>query len=289
MSWVNYHSHCIFCDGSDQPEKYIQMALGKGFPAYGFSSHAPLPFHTVWSIPEERFEDYIREINRIKQKYSDKIQVYVGLEADFIPGLTGIRKLFSYGTEMDYMIGSVHFIDSFVNGDPWSFDGSAELFKQGFQQIYHNNGRKMITRYYELVRQMITEDAPDIIGHLDKIKMHNHLFSYLDESDKWYKNEVEETLKLIKEKDIIVEINTRGYYKNNRKELLYPGEWILEKLYQNNIKVMINADTHHPDEVDSGFSYAAEILKKSGFKFIWALIDGKWSAYQFNSEGIKIR
>ena len=126
MPWVNYHSHCNFCDGSDEPETYVKEALKKAFPAYGFSSHAPLPFSADWSIPGNRFDAYLSEINRIKQKYRNRIQVYMGLEVDFIPGLTGIEKLLSKGINMDYLIGSVHFIDAFAYGDPWSFDGSTE-------------------------------------------------------------------------------------------------------------------------------------------------------------------
>ncbi len=272
MPWVNYHSHCNFCDGSHEPERYVLEALKKDFPAYGFSSHAPLPFPTDWSIPEDRFGAYLSEINRIKQKYSNRIQVYLGLEVDFIPGLTGIKKLLSNGINMDYQIGSVHFIDGFANGDPWSFDGNIEAFQKGFEQIFHNNGRRMVSRYYELVRQMIEEDTPEIIGHLDKIKMHNHIHKYMNENDTWYKKEVEETLKSIKKSDAVVEINTRGYYKNNRPELLYPAEWILELLKQKNIRIMINADAHHPDEVDAGFVYAAEILKKIRFQIYLGVV-----------------
>jgi histidinol-phosphatase (PHP family) len=288
MAWVNYHSHCNYCDGSDEPERYVLEAFKKDFPAYGFSSHASLPFPTDWSIPEDRFGAYLSEINRIKQKYRNRIQVYRGLEVDFIPGITGNKKLLSNGIKMDYLIESVHFIDGFTNGDPWSFDGSIETFQKGFEHIFHKNGRRMVGRYYELVRQMIEEDTPEIIGHLDKIKMHNHIHNYLNENDAWYRKEVEETIKSIQKTDAIVEVNTRGYYKSNRPEQLYPDEWILELLKQKNIRVMINADTHDPDEVDAGFEYAAEILKKIGFKYIWALFNGEWKPYLFDKNGIKM-
>ncbi len=288
MPWVNYHSHSNFCDGSEIPEAYVKEALKKGFPAYGYSSHAPLPFDTVWSIPENKFEAYLSEINRIKKEYKDKIQVYLGLETDFIPGITGTKIVLSENIKTDYSISSVHFIDRFANGDHWSFDGSVETFDKGFKQIFHSNGKEMITRYFELVRQMINEDTPEIIGHLDKIKMHNAYYNYLDESDSWYKREVDETLKMIKESDAIVEVNTRGYYKSNRMELLYPAVWILEKMRQKDIRIMINADTHRPGEVDAGIADVAGVLRKIGFEYTWALIDGKWNAYRFDRNGITV-
>ena len=40
---ANYHTHTTWCDGKDSPEAVVLAAIGKGFAAIGFSSHAMLP------------------------------------------------------------------------------------------------------------------------------------------------------------------------------------------------------------------------------------------------------
>jgi len=32
MSWVNYHTHCLYCDGKAEPEAYLIRAIEEGFP-----------------------------------------------------------------------------------------------------------------------------------------------------------------------------------------------------------------------------------------------------------------
>ena len=62
MSWTNYHSHCNFCDGSDEAKVYPEAAAEQGMLAYGFSSHVPMPFFCAWSMKAEKLADYIAEI-----------------------------------------------------------------------------------------------------------------------------------------------------------------------------------------------------------------------------------
>ena len=47
---TNYHSHSLYCDGRASMEDFVRFALSEGFTSYGFSSHAPLPFSTAWTM-----------------------------------------------------------------------------------------------------------------------------------------------------------------------------------------------------------------------------------------------
>ena len=47
---TNYHSHSLYCDGRAGMEDFVRFALSEGFTSYGFSSHAPLPFSTAWTM-----------------------------------------------------------------------------------------------------------------------------------------------------------------------------------------------------------------------------------------------
>jgi histidinol-phosphatase (PHP family) len=284
-SWVNYHSHTHFCDGSEAPENYVHEAIRSGLKAYGFSAHAPVPFTTNWCLPDQRFTEYLLEITRLKEKYKTEIQLFLGLEIDFIPGVAGRRKHLNRDAEPDYFIGSVHFVESFANGEHWNIDTSAELFGRGLKEIFRNDFRKAAIRFWEITRQMIEEDRPPIIGHLDKIKMFNVNGRYFDESERWYRDQVELTLQCIEKYGSIVEINTRGYYRYQQPDL-YPGQWIISLLAKKDIPVLISTDAHKPTEITEGIVYAAEKLKQAGIEKISVFNGTGWSRQSFSAKGI---
>jgi len=283
--WVNYHSHTKYCDGTDTPEQYIEEAIRKGLPAYGFSSHGPVNFETEWCIPDPMLQKYISQINSIKERYGDQIEVYLGMEVDFIPGVAGRTRHLLHDLTLDYFIGSVHFVDSFDEGIHWNIDTSFGLFMKGLDKIFNHDFRKAAIRYYEIVRQMIWEDRPHILGHMDKIKMFNGHGDLFDESEKWYTDQVDLTIQVIKECNTIVEINTRGYYRYGQNDL-YPGSSIIKKLVKADIPLMINSDAHKPEEITLGMDFAAGELRKAGAREIYALQHGKFRSFTFDKSGI---
>ena len=285
MFWTNYHSHTHYCDGSTHPENYVLSAIESGMVAYGFSAHAPVSFPTDWCVADDEFDAYIKEIQLLKGKYKDKIEIYQGLEIDYIPGVAGRRMHLVNKLELDFFIGSVHFVDSFEDGVHWNIDHSREYFEKGLFEIFGGNFKTASEKFYEISKQMIVNDKPNIIGHLDKIKMYNSGGRYFNEDEKWYRDQVEAVLKSIKASRAIVEINTRGYYRYNQEEL-YPSWWIIKRLAEEKIPVMLNSDSHSPDELTAGFAYAANILKDAGIRELWALVGNKWKAFDYSYEGL---
>jgi histidinol-phosphatase (PHP family) len=284
-SWVNYHSHTNYCDGALPPVDYTLEAIRLGLPAYGYSSHAPVDFETVWCMPRANLENYLSDINAIREKYEKDLQVYLGLEIDYFPGIAKSRKDIIREIPLDYYIGSVHFVGSFDNGEPWNIDTSYELFQRGIKEIFHSDIKKAAIRFWELTRQMIEQYRPDVIGHIDKIKMHNAEGNFFNENEKWYKDQVKLTIDLLKDYDCKVEINTRGYYKYQKTDL-YPSDWIIDLLHKSDIPLMISSDSHHPSEITKGMEYAASRLKALSIDKIFALYNHKWSEFEFSEEGI---
>jgi histidinol-phosphatase (PHP family) len=94
--------------------------------------------------------------------------------------------------------------------------------------------------------------------------MHNR-DRFFREDEAWYQSLVNETLSLIQDRDIIVEVNTRGIYKN-RSETTYPGLDILKQIKEMRIPVMVNSDAHKTHELDGEFKYGYALLKEAGIK-----------------------
>ena len=284
-SWTNFHSHTHYCDGSSPVEEYVKAAINLDMPAYGFSSHAPVAFPTDWCIPDDDMENYLSDFDRVKKKYSDKIQLYCGLEIDYIPGIAGRNKHLLHSIDLDYFIGSIHFVNAFPDGTPWNIDTAFELFQKGLAEIFNNSIEKAAQCFFELTREMIVSEKPDIIGHIDKIKMFNNRGNYFDESEKWYRDQIQETISVLKHHNSIVEVNTRGFYRYGQPDL-YPSLWIVEQLNAADIPLMINSDSHKPEEINAGMTYAATELMKVGVKELYSLSDGKWRSHKFTAEGL---
>lgn len=278
--WTNFHTHSHYCDGKGAIKDYVEAAKKAGVGSIGFSSHAPIPFPCKWCMKKEALPAYLREIESLKLTFPE-IEIYKGLEIDFIPGIISPG---DYKPYLDYTIGSIHFVDSF-DGKPWEIDGSHQGFREGLHSIFQNNIRAAIGRYYDLTREMILQAPPDVLGHLDKIKIQNKEDTPFAESAAWYKDEIDKTLKVIKDSRVIVEVNTRGIYQKKSVHT-YPSPWILEKIHERNIPITLSSDTHHPDDLINEFQSTASLLNDIGFKKITILRGGIWKPMSFDQHGI---
>jgi histidinol-phosphatase (PHP family) len=279
--WSNYHTHSKYCDGKDELIDYVSMARQKNIKSLGFSSHAPVPFDCKWCMQKDKLAAYLEQIDTLKNSHQD-IELYKSLEIDFIPG---VISPFEFKDELDYTIGSIHFIDKLPDNTPWEIDGTHAIFKEGYEKIFNSNIRDVLVRYFELTREMIYASDPTIIGHLDKIKIQNIDGKYFNETDQWYKDEVLKTLKLIEQAESIVEVNTRGIYQK-KTSTTYPSPWILEIIRDKNIPITISSDAHHPDDLTNQFEQTSELLLKMKFKKLSMLSEGKWKQLPFDNHGI---
>jgi histidinol-phosphatase (PHP family) len=281
--WSNFHTHSNYCDGKGELDDYIARAKASNMISLGFSSHAPVPFESVWCMKQTKLDDYLRHVNLLKSE-NRELQIYKSLEIDYVPN--EISPL-DFKDRLDYTIGSIHFVEKFLDGRHWEVDGTHQSFMEGYESIFDSNIKDAIVRYYELTREMIRSHCPDIIGHLDKIKIQNKENTFFEENDLWYQQEIKKTLNLIQASGAIVEVNTRGIYQK-KSPTTYPSPWILKLILEKDIPITINSDAHHPDDLIREFSATALMLKAIGFEKLTILHEGLWKSYRFNEQGIII-
>jgi len=277
----NFHTHTNYCDGSSSPEEYVIAAIKGGLSSLGFSGHAPVPFENNFAIKDiSSLTAYADEIRELKKKYSGEISIFLGLEADFIPGITMEFKNFRRDFGLDYIIGSVHLVKNDKN-DFWFIDGSDHsIWEDGLKKFFDSDITKAVSQYYHQINMMIETQKPDVIGHLDKIKMHNR-DTYFSESSSWYTGLVKETLDIIKQNDLIVEVNTRGIYKK-RSDSYFPGLNILKGMLEMNIPLTISADAHKPEEVSLGIDHASKALLEIGYREVFIYTEKGWKGVPIN-------
>ena len=293
MQNFNLHTHSVYSDGKSQPREIVEEAVRQGFSTLGFSEHSPLPFDNNFSVKSDNMPQYVAEIAQLREEYKDKIDLYCALEADY---LTGISEPFAVTKEkyhLDYLIGGVHLVvdkvpesvdEPFptINTDEiWFIDGPKwEVYDDGLQRLFGGDIRRAVRRFFEQTNEMIENEPFDIIAHFDKIKMHNR-DRYFHEDETWYRQLALETLDLIRQKGLVMEVNTRGIYKK-RYNGFYPSPWLMEEACKIGIPAIISADAHHFSEISLEFDAAEEALKQAGYRNVVNLKDGKWIEVPFS-------
>jgi histidinol-phosphatase (PHP family) len=106
--------------------------------------------------------------------------------------------------------------------------------------------------------------------------MHNR-GRFFSDKDKWYRDLVDETVELIKNNDVIAEVNTRGLYKK-RSASLFPDGYALKRVKEMDIPILLSSDAHQPHELNMLFDSTADYLAKMGFGEVMMLNDGKWKS-----------
>lgn len=276
MRLSNYHSHCTFCDGRSIPEDFVKFAIAHGFSAYGFLSHSPLPFETFWNMSKEDMPEYLQEIERLKWKYKDQIELYVGLEVDYLDETYNASIPYFQELPLDYRIGSIHFLPvatPLSEENMVCIDGPFKDYALSVERYFEGDIRLLVKRYFESTQRMIEAGGIDIVGHMDKIYMNGQKYADFSFDEDWFRKPFEDCLALIKEKELMVEVNTKNWVK---KKELYPRLESLPYLQAMGIPVMVNSDCHYPDLVNDGRADAFSLLKELGFKFTRELVHGVW-------------
>jgi len=262
----NFHTHSCFDDGQEPLDKYVEEAVNKGLKALGFSAHAPLNDAAGWCLIEEETDSYINQVKSLKEKFKKEIDIYLGMEVDYVPDLTDDFLAIKNKYKLEYIIGSVHLVKSPGTEKLWFIDGPEEGYIKGVNKIFGGDYKKAVEAFYIQSVEMVASQKPDIIGHLDKVKMHNKN-RFFSEDDKWYNDLIDQLLEAISISNTIVEVNTRGKYRGRIDEF-FPSEKILHKCYKKEIPVMVNTDAHKPEQVDMLYDEAVLLLKDIGFKKI---------------------
>ena len=128
---ANYHTHTWRCNhATGREEEYVQAALERGFKVLGFSDHTPYFFpgeyYSGFRMRMEQFQDYCDTIRNLRNRYSGQIEIPLGLELEYYPGLVGKMLPVIRDAGIEYLLLGQHFIgdeigehySGHITGDP---------------------------------------------------------------------------------------------------------------------------------------------------------------------------
>ena len=262
----NFHTHSTFCDGENTLEEIVVSAIEKGFVSLGFSSHGYTDFDLSYCCKE--WDEYIKQIKQLKEKYKKEIQLYLGIEEDAF--------YLNDRSKFDYIIGSSHYIK--IKNEYFPIDFSFDGFKLLLEK-YDGTLLEMAEQYYSAFCDYVNQRKPDIIGHFDLLTKYDELgepfFSGNSEYSKIAEKYIAEALKA----DCIIEVNT-GAIARQLRTAPYPSINLLHILKKNNAKLILSADSHAADTIDFGFTDTKNMLKDIGFKQLYTLYNGEFVKYK---------
>lgn len=241
---VDLHNHTVLCNHAEGTiDEYILQAINKGTKTFGFSEHAPMDFDPEYRLKFEEMENYEKMILDAKKSYQDKIDILLGYEVDYLEGHMDKRVL---NANVDYLIGSVHFIDK------WGFDNPEFIGRYEDEDI-----NAIWQKYFDAIEKMAQSKLFDIVGHLDLIKV----FKFLP--NKNILSIASRALMAIKKADMVLEINMAGFRKPIAEA--YPSRELLEEAFKLEIPITFSSDAHAPEQVSLFAQEIVSLAKSVGY------------------------
>ena len=278
MTYSCLHTHTDFCDGGGSVDEFCRVAAEKGFVSLGLSAHAPLPPSSAvksdWHLPAENLDAYIDAVRAAKEAWKGVLEVYLGLEVDYIRGFCGPADLYYQTLGVDYIIGSVHCVLPPGEQVGWAaerakekllcVDGSREEFEYLLQQGFGGDAQRLVTAYYDDLIAMCRSGGFDILGHADLIVKNNAGGRFFSTDEPYYTRCIDRLAGALCESGIVVEVNTGGLIRK-RTEAVYPAPAVLRALRRKGIPVTINADAHLPEHLGGHYEDARRALQEAGY------------------------
>jgi len=253
-SLYDSHMHTPLCKHAvGMPDEYAAEAIKKGLRGITFTCHNPVP---DWSpqirMADEEFESYVLMVRQAQTKWEGELEIYLGLESDYIPGMELWLTELHARVPLSYILGSVHphlgqYKERFYKGDI-----------QEFQKTYFNH----------LVEAAET-GLFHALAHPDLVK--NNF------PDEWnysgISTFVRTSLDRIAKTGIAMELNTSGLQKTYPE--MNPGVEMLKDMAERGIPVVLGSDAHTPERVGANFKDACEMLTEAGYERLSYFINGE--------------
>ena len=259
MRYSNLHTHSIFSDGKGTLRDNVEAALERNMLSLGFSDHSFTACDTSYCMKLEDYASYIREAEALKREYEGRIPLFVGIECDYF---SEIDK-----SAFDYTIASVHYI--IRNGVCYPIDHTPRQQEECIRDAFGGNVIDMAKCYFDMITEHAYKLRPTFIGHFDVINK----FSLMPEQSDEFREISLASMREIMKVCPYFEVNTGGIARGWRKTP-YPNDYLLEYLRDNGGEVLLNGDTHAPENMTFWFDEAVDMLRSMGFDHISMLADG---------------
>ena len=195
------------------------------------------------------------EIDRLRER-NPELQIRAGIELDNDPihSAAGRNWIERHWDKLDFVLGSVHFLDRADQMFDSMPDGAAQFEGRNIDAIYAD--------YFRRVREIAATGLVDCLAHLDLIKIHGH------RPGGEIGSLVNETLDFIRTRNLAVELSTAGWRKPVKE--LYPSDRIIELAREKGIPFTTASDAHSYAQLGDEFASLAQKMANFGIRQVCA-------------------
>ena len=226
------HCHTVLCDGKNTAEEMVLAAIERGLTTIGISEHGYTAFDPSYCLSLGKTEEYKAEMRRLKEKYSEKIEVLLGIELDALSDLDT--------SDYDYVIGSAHYVRCGERYLP--VDLSASEFEQICSEYFDGDYYAFAEEYYKTVASLADKKI-NIVGHIDLITKFNEGNRLFDMENPRYVKAAKSAIDTLLPLKIPFEINTGAISRGYRTEP-YPAKSLRDYIKQKGGTLILSSDAH---------------------------------------------
>jgi len=261
------HCHTPLCKhATGEPEEYARTAWRRGLRGLIVTCHNPMPdgFSRSVRMGAEQLDQYVEIVARAADVWSGRVDVRLGLEAEYFPGYESWIEKQLREADFQYVLGSVH---------PQISEFRARFGGRDAVALQRN--------YFRLLAEAAETRLYDCLAHPDVVK--------IVEPGQWnpplIMDDVCQALDRIAAANVAMEVNTSGVHKPVPEMNPFPE--MLKEMRRRSIPVVIGSDAHEPTRVGDHFSEALTLLEDAGYERVCLFLERKkreLSVADFRSE-----
>jgi histidinol-phosphatase (PHP family) len=242
------HMHTPLCKHAvGEPEEYAAVAAERGLAGIIVTCHNPSI--DGWSptvrMADNQFDFYVSMIERAQRAWAGRVDVRVGLECDYVPGMEAALAKQLQRADFNHVLGSVH-----------------PQITQYRERYYRGDVLVFQRTYFEHLALAAETGLFDTLAHPDLVKN--------EFPDQWQIERLADTihksLDRIAAAGTAMELNTSGLQKKLPE--MNPGRTILVEMQARGIPVVLGADAHVPQRVAADYAPALQLLDEIGFTHV---------------------
>ncbi len=221
-------------------QPWVEAARAKGLADIAFTDHDRYHAGVDFGV-----------IERLREANPD-LQIRAGIELDNDPvhSFAGRKWVEAHWDELDFVLGSVHFLDR-----P---DEMFDAVPQGAAQFAGREVDEVYAEYFARVREMAASGLVDCLAHLDLVKIHGHrpqgnvgAFAA-------------ETLDFIAARGLAIELSTAGWRKPVNE--LYPSDDLIALAREKGIPMTTASDAHSQVQLGEDYERLSARMAEAGIR-----------------------
>ncbi len=256
MKLFNSHTHTnISSDCTSLPEDMVKSAIDAGLRGISITDHCSASNYISYNT-YAKAKKSTNLARRLNNKYSDKIQIFAGIEFEEMLWHPEYAKRVLDSLDFDVVLASVHKVQKC----PYK----VYISRVDFSKFSQADLQTYAKWYFDETLETAAKCDYDVLSHITLLLRYVSVKYNRTLDMNEFKTTIDEILKTVANREKALEINTSEINTLG----LIPNEEIIRRFKALGGKfVTIGSDAHYPNDISKGLIEAVNVLKSCGFEY----------------------